>query len=75
MQDDGHGEEEKQREEEEEEEEERERAEGGGDCDCGSKNSPSEHYILRRGIKCRTASSLFPLLLCFRQSEQTLSHP
>lgn len=28
---------------------EREGAEGGDDCGCGSKNSQSEHYILKGG--------------------------
>lgn len=43
----------------------REGAEDDDDCSCGSKNSPSEHYILKGGIHCRIASScslsvLFP---------------
>ena len=27
----------------------REKTEGGDDCGCGSKNSPSEHYVLKGG--------------------------
>lgn len=38
------------------------------------KEFPEWALYIERGIKCRIASSFFPLL-CFRQNEQTLSHP